>query len=108
MTVPTQLNKVPYTIAPADASGAAVDLAKFPTALTGITWKGDNDAVGTVTPAADGLSAEVVRVSAGTVNVTVSGTNVAGSVVTQSDAVVFEVVVPVVTNLNLTAGTPTA
>jgi len=110
MSVSTQLNTVPYTISPSapDASGnqQPVDLKAFPTALTGIVWKGDNDAVGTVAAAADGLSAVVTRVAPGKVNVTVSAVNVKGDTLSQSDDVTFEQVVPVVNQLGLAAGTP--
>lgn len=95
---------VPFTISPKDAAGNAVDLAQFPTALSGISWSVDQNA--TVVAAADGLSAVVTPTAAGTVNVTVAATNVAGTALSETVSVVFDAVVPVVVTLNPVAGTP--
>jgi hypothetical protein len=95
-------DKPKYAITPKDANGNAVDLSKFPTALTGITWATSDAAVAAVVAAADGLSAEVHPTPAGgSVVVTVSGTNVSGATVTDQVTIHFDVPVPVVTTLNL-------
>ena len=91
-----------YAITPKDAAGNAVDLSKFPTALTAITWSVDKPEVAVPTAAADGLSATLAPTTAGgTVVLTVSGTNVKGDVVSENTTVEFTVPVPVVTSLNL-------
>lgn len=110
MANPNIAQKVPFSISPKDADGNVVDLVKFPTALTGIAWSVDND-VASIVSAADGLSADLVPAKVGVVVVSVSGTNVAGEVKTETAAVTFDEVpvpVPVVASLNMAAGEPVA
>jgi len=104
MANPTVKQNVPFTITPKDADGNAVDLAKYPTALSGITWSVDQGA--TVAASEDGLSATVTPTAAGTVVVSVSGTNVKGAAVSDSKTLVFDDVIPVVVTLNAVAGDP--
>jgi hypothetical protein len=96
-------------ITPKDASGTAVDLTAFPTALTGITWA-VSDSNASIAPASDNLSAVVTPnpAAASTVVVTVSGTNVAGTVLSETLSVDFTVPVPVVVTLNPALQAPPA
>lgn len=100
--MPFTTDKPQYAITPKDAAGVAVDLSKFPTALTAITWAVDKPEVAAVVASEDKLSAEVQPTAAGgDVVVTVSGTNVKGDAVSESVSINFEVPVPVVASLNL-------
>lgn len=104
MANPNTKQTVPFSITPKDAAGNAVDLAQFPTALTGITWTAGNGA--TVVAAENGLTAVVTPAAVGDVVVGVSGTNVAGSAVSDSQTVTFDAFVPVVVSLNEVSGAP--
>ena len=106
MANPTVAQTLPVTLAAADASGAAVDLVAFPTALTAIAYTADS-VNATLTPNATGTEVSVAVAAAGTVVLTVVGTNTAGTVVTASLSLVFDAAVPVVVTVSLTAGTPT-
>src|SRR5258708_853809 len=105
----TTLQSVPFTLTPKDKDGNAVDLVKFPTALTAVAWSADNPAF-TLTVAADSLSASVAAIDpavGGDVVVSVKGTAVDGSTVSDTaPSQNFAVPVPVVTSLNLAVGAP--
>jgi hypothetical protein len=103
MANPTVAQTLPVTVAAADASGAAVDLVAFPTALTSPVYTSDN-AAAVLTPSGNDVT--VGLPAAGTVNLTFTGVNVAGTSVTATLAIVFDAVVPTVVTVTLTAGTP--
>lgn len=99
----TVVQKVPVVLAALDASGAAVDLAAFPAALTAVVYTSDN-ADATLTPSGNDVTVGVTV--PGTVNLTVHATNVAGTDVTASVALVFDAAAPLVVTVTLTPGTP--
>lgn len=91
-----------------DSNANNVDLTQFPAALTGVTWTVDNPA-GSIAPAAStsaGLQAVLNATANGVYNVSVVGTNVAGSVVTSNTLAITVTsvapAVPVVVTLTLT------
>lgn len=91
-----------------DSNANVIDLTSFPTALSGVSYTVDNPA-GTVTPTATtsaGLQANLVATANGVYNVSVVGTNVAGSVVTSNTLAITVTsvapAVPVVVTLTLT------
>jgi hypothetical protein len=107
MANPTTLQSVPYSFVAKDAAGNAVDPAKFPTALTNVVFAVDNPAFAVTQ---DGLTASVKandQAVGGDVIVTVTATAADGSTVSGSAPTeTFDVAVPIVTALEVSAGTP--
>ncbi len=112
MPNPTLQQKVPFTLTPRTSADVSVNLTEFPTALTDIVWSSSEDSK--ITPAAGGLSAELVAMKEGPVTVTVKAKNVKGVELTGSARVVFGEeappvpVVPEVSALHLTQQNPVA
>ena len=84
------------------AGEVAVDLSKFPTALTGVVWSVANPAIASINVTKpDGTEAEVTFSEAGATQVVVTGKDKDGNELTERLDVVGEVPVPLVTSLNL-------
>lgn len=90
-----------FVITPKDQFGLAVDLAKFPAALTGIAWSVANADLATVSPAADGLSCDVTFSVEGATTVVVKALDKDGTELSEQVDVTAELPVPKVTSLNL-------
>lgn len=104
MTTITDIQKVGYTVTAADAKGN-------PTALPGVpTWNVSDPSILTITPSADGSSADVAAVGpegSAQVNVSVADpANPSGAPLTGQDVVT--VVGSAAATLKLVAGTPVA
>jgi hypothetical protein len=86
----------------------AVDLAQFPSALTGLVWSVDpaQGSVNTTQP--DGLKADFVGSVEGDVVITATGKNVAGSDVVATFVATVAVPVPVVTSFEIDGATDPA
>jgi hypothetical protein len=103
MANPTTAQKVSFSIQPKDAAGNTVDLVAFPSALSTPVYTVDKaDAVLVVTA----TGADLTSPTAGTAIVTVTATNVSGTVLTDTSTVVFELPIPVVATLGLTQAAP--
>lgn len=90
-----------FVISPKDQFGLAVDLVKFPTALTNIAWVAGNGDIASITVAEDKLSAEVLFSAEGSIVVSVTGADRDGHLLTETLNVTAELPVPVVTSLGL-------
>ena len=95
----------PATFAAQDAAGAAIDLGKFPAAVSGVAYTLDNAAFVATQSGNDVSVASVDPAGAGgTVNVTVNCSNVNGLPLTASVAMTFDAFVPVAQTVSLTLG----
>lgn len=91
-----------FKITPADSFGVAVDLVKFPTALTDIVWSVSNPDIAAVnTTKPDSTEAAVTFSADGVVTVKVTGKDKDGADVTEQVDVTGELPVPKVVSLNL-------
>jgi hypothetical protein len=97
----TDNQKVTFSISPKDAKGN-------PAAVDGVpVWTNSNPLVGTLTPAADGLSAEFVASIPGTTTVAAKADADLGAGVTDLAATADVTVVPgAAVTMDLTAGDP--
>jgi hypothetical protein len=116
----TTLQKVTFSITPKDAQGNPVDIFKYKGALTNVVWAVDNPDFDllpakfpggrvTIDPSVGGPVDLVAKDPAvgGTAVVSVSATNSVGAVLREeAPGIVFEVVLPVVASLGLTASEP--